>query len=65
MKNTSEQTYSALKSWFKWIPHPVRDDDGVVEGVAEQGEPGANAEKLLRRHDKYTETNLFSTEKLV
>ncbi|WP_165389226.1 hypothetical protein [Pseudoalteromonas rubra] len=65
MTNTSKQTYSALKNGFKWIPHRVRDDDGVVGGVAEQGEPGANAEKLLRRHDKYTETNLFNTEKLV
>ncbi|WP_171045439.1 hypothetical protein [Pseudoalteromonas rubra] len=30
MTNTPKQTYSALKGWFKQLPHPVRDDNGVV-----------------------------------
>ncbi|TMP27942.1 hypothetical protein CWC00_22300, partial [Pseudoalteromonas rubra] len=36
---------------FKWIPHPVRDDDGVVGGAVEQGRPGAAAGEP---HDTYS-----------
>ncbi|TMP34298.1 hypothetical protein [Pseudoalteromonas rubra] len=42
MTNTPKQTYSALKSWFKWIPYRVPDDDGVVEQV--------NLEPLQENH---------------
>ncbi|MCO7191328.1 MULTISPECIES: hypothetical protein [unclassified Pseudoalteromonas] len=66
MTNTPKQTYSALKNRFKWIPHRVRDDNGVVVGgVVEQGKPGAAAGKPHRRHDEYIGANLLSTEKLV
>ncbi|TMS63891.1 hypothetical protein CWB88_21320, partial [Pseudoalteromonas sp. S1941] len=54
------QTYSALKNRFKWIPHRVRDDNGVVVGgVVEQGKPGAAAGKRHFTCSKYAGSNIL------
>ncbi|TMP35701.1 hypothetical protein [Pseudoalteromonas rubra] len=61
--STLKQTYSALKIWFKWIPHRVRGHDGVaVGGVVKQGKPVVTAGWPHRWHDKYTRANLLNTE---
>ncbi|MEQ3450572.1 hypothetical protein ABMY48_22825 [Pseudoalteromonas sp. XMcav2-N-2] len=60
MTNTPKQTYSALKNRFKWIPHRVRDDDGVVVGsVVELGKPGAAAGKPHFTCSKYAGSNIL------